>query len=112
MAVKQVKQFNISDELNQPMITSKFRVSYNHLLEPWTNDEDKLPKYSVQMIFDKSDPWLKEAKTRVKEIAIEAFGPNAVKLMRSGKLKNPFRDGDDEFPATVPTRGRTHIRYA
>jgi hypothetical protein len=107
MAVSRKQQFNISKELNEPMITSRFRVSYNHILEPWTNDEDKPAKYSLQMIFDKDDKWLREAKERVKAIAVEAFGPNAVKLMRSGKLKNPFRDGDDEFPDNEDYAGKT-----
>jgi hypothetical protein len=98
MAKKAGKRFNLPDELNKSMVTPKFRCSYEHLVEPWSGDEDKDPRYSVQMIFPKDDPFIGKAKRYVKKIAIEAFGPNAVKLLRSGKLHNPFRDGDDEFP--------------
>jgi len=103
------KTFKISDELNQSMVTTRFRASYVHLLEPWTGDEDKDPRYGMQMIFDKKDPWLKEAKARVKAIAVEAFGPNAVRLLQTGKLKNPFRDGDDERPGDDVYEGMVFI---
>lgn len=92
------KTFKISDELNGSMLTSKFRASYVHILKPWTGDPAKTPRYSIQCIMPKSDPWVKVAKERVKKIAMEAFGPNAVKLLQAGKLNNPFRDGDTEFP--------------
>lgn len=102
MAKAAGKKFQISEELNKSMVTAKFRVSYEHVIEPWTNDPDKDARYSCQCIFDMDDPkaaaFIKKAKSIVKNIAIEAFGPNAIKLMRSGKLKNPFRSGDDEFP--------------
>lgn len=97
---KKNTQFNLPDELNVSMVTPKFRASYCHLVEPWAGEDGKDPRYSVQMVFDKDDDrvFIKKAKTLVKDIAQKAFGPNAVKLLRSGKLHNPFRDGDDEFP--------------
>ena len=95
-------QFKLSEETNNRMkdlkVTSKFRASYEHVVEPWSGDEEKDPRYSVHMIFPKNDPWVKNVKGVVKDMAVEAFGPNAAKLLRSGKLHNPFRDGDDEFP--------------
>lgn len=91
-------KFEISKELSEGMVTGKLRLSYVHLLEPWSGDEEKEGRYSTQCIVDKDDPWLKEAKLRVKNIAVEAFGPTAPKLLRSGRLKQPFRDGDEEFP--------------
>jgi hypothetical protein len=96
MAAKQKRKFELSPELNESVITSRFRVSYNHLIEPWTGDEAKPARYSLQCIFDKDDPWIKDAKKRVAKIAVEAFGANAVKLLKAGRLKNPFRDGDLE----------------
>lgn len=98
-------QFKISEDLNKSMVTSKFRASYAHVLQPWTGDEAKPPKYSVQAIFQKNDPWLKQAKETVKKIAIEAFGPNAIKLIQAGKLRSPFRDGDTEFPEDPTYQG-------
>lgn len=102
MAKAAGKKFQISEELNKSMVTAKFRVSYQHILEPWSDDPDKDRQYSLQAIFDMGDPkaaaFIKKAKGVVKQIAIEAFGPNGPKLLRSGKLKNPFRSGDDEFP--------------
>jgi hypothetical protein len=98
MAKPRGRQFKLPDELNKSMRTTTFRASYEHLVTPWTGDPDKAARYSVQMIFPKNDPWVKKAKSRVKAIATEAFGPNAIKLLQRGKLHNPFRDGDDEFP--------------
>ena len=89
-------KFTLSDELNKSMVTCKVRASYVHLFEPWTGDDTKTPRYSVQMIIPKDEPWLKEAKARVKKIAVQAFGKNAVMGLRKGTLKNPFRDGDLE----------------
>lgn len=97
---KTEQQFNIPEELQERsrMRTSKFRMSYAHLCEPWTGDPEKPAKYGVQCLFKKDDPWLKEAKAVVKDLLITAFGPNALKLVRAGKLRSPFRDGDEEFP--------------
>lgn len=102
-------QFQLPDELNTSMVTSKFRASYAHILEPWSGDPDKDRRYSVQMIFDKNDPWIKKAKERVVAIAKEAFGPNAVKLMKAGKLKSPFRDGDLENEDDEVYQGKIFI---
>lgn len=95
---KRTQQFKLSEELTKSMVTSRFRASYEHLVEPWTGDDAKEPRYSVQMIFPKGDKFIRRAKNTVKKIAQEAFGPNAVKLLQRGKLHNPFRDGDEEFP--------------
>ena len=88
----------MSDELNKSLVTPKFRMSYCHLLEPWASDPDDTPRYSVQCIVPKDDPWVKKTHKLIVAIATEAFGENAAKLLRSGRLKDPFRDGDDEFP--------------
>ena len=115
-AVDRGRKFELPPELKKPMTSTKCRLSYVHLLEPWTGDPDKPARYSVQCIFDKGDPWIKEAKKRSQELAIEAFGSNAPKLFRGGRLKQPFRDGDDEdselyagkifFNANGPYEGR------
>lgn len=107
MAAKQ--RFKISEDLNKSMTTAEFRASYEHLVEPWTGDPSKDARYSVQMVFDKSEPWVGKAKKRVKDIAIEAFGPNAIKLLRRGKLHNPFRDGDEEFPEDATYEGKIFV---
>lgn len=104
-------QLRMSKELEAEarMVTTKFRASYEHVVEPWSGDEKKDRRYSVQMIFPKSDPFIRKAKGVVKKIAIEAFGDNAVKLLRSGKLHNPFRDGDDEFPDDETYQGNVFV---
>lgn len=89
-------KFELPDELNKAIVTCKFRASYAHLFEPWTGDDTKTPRYSVQMIIPKDDPWVKKARRFIVKIAVASFGPNAGRLMRKGQLKDPFRDGDLE----------------
>lgn len=105
----QGKRFDLPEELTKSIITTKFRCSYEHIIEPWSGDPDKPARYSVQMIFPKNDQFIKKSKDKVKKIAVEAFGPNAVKLMRSGKLHNPFRNGDDEFPEDEVYQGNVFV---
>ena len=88
----------MSDELNKSILTPKFRMSYCHLVEPWASEPDETPRYSTQCIVPKSDPWVKKTHKLIVDIATEVFGDNAAKLLRTGRLKDPFRDGDDEHP--------------
>jgi len=93
------QQFKISDELNKSMVISNFRVSYEHILEPWTGDADKPARYSLQAIMDKKRQakQLRAIKERIDAIGKEAFGPKFPALVKAGKLRQPLRDGDLEF---------------
>ena len=96
--IERGKKFNLPKELVKPMTSTKCRLSYVHLLEPWTGQENKPARYSVQCLWDADDPWLKLARTRIRDVAIAAFGEHAPRLLKGGKLKQPFRVGDDDFP--------------
>ena len=56
----------IEENLKKLSVTPKFRASYQHMTSPWSGQEDKDPRYSIQMIFDMSDPkvakWMKSVK--------------------------------------------------
>lgn len=69
--------------------TPKFRVSFPELFEAKAF-EDKAPKFSIQMLFDKTTD-LSELKDAVKAVAKEKWGNNIPK-----GLSLPFRDGNEK----------------
>lgn len=76
------------------------RFGYVNVFAPRKNEDGTDGKYSVQILIPKGD------KTAAKflEEAIEAAKRNGVsskwngKMPPASKLKNPLRDGDEEFP--------------
>lgn len=77
------------------VITGKVRMSYAHVHEPSSINEDQPKKYSVSLIIPKSD-----TKTVAKIKAAVKIAYEEGKDKFGGKLpkawKNPLRDGDEE----------------
>ena len=80
------------------IITPVATLSYPHLYEPQLPDPDKpdeKPKYSCALTFGKS-----EDLTAMKRVAIaaakERWGGEAEAMIRAGKLRMPFRPGEEK----------------
>lgn len=78
------------------VITGKVRLSYAHLFEPHTI-EDNDPKYSVSVLIPKTDTEtlkaIKDAVAEAKELGKGKFGGKV-----PDNLKTPLRDGEKERP--------------
>lgn len=78
------------------VITGEVRLSYVHLLEPYTNDPDQPPKFSTVIMIPKSD------KTTIKKLraAQQAALENAADRLFNGKIPRTWhdtvKDGDDD----------------
>ncbi len=80
------------------VITEKCRLSYEHIWEPSSMDENFPKKYSACIIIRKDDT---KTLSRVRA-AIDAAVQEGIKTKWKGKkpakLKLPLRDGDEERP--------------
>lgn len=78
------------------VVTDKVRLSYVHLFEPYTNDPDKEPRYSVTILIPKTD---KVTLGKI-EKAIAAAKEEGKTKTFGGKLpanlKTTLHDGDEE----------------
>ena len=79
--------------MSKKIITPEFRVSFPSIFEPIAF-EGNTPKYSLTMIFNKTDD-LSEIESAV-QFAIEEKWSN--KKTRPAKLKLPLRDGSTDRP--------------
>ena len=70
--------------------------SYMNIWEPKEVMGGGTKKFSLSLLLSKKDEQLPRIKKAIEQVAIEMWGPGAVKLLASGKLKNPLRDGDDK----------------
>jgi hypothetical protein len=69
--------------------------SYVTIFQPRAVNEGDEPKYSISLLWDKGDKAkLVALEKAVEQVAIQKFGPDAPKLLKSGKLRSPLRDGD------------------
>lgn len=77
------------------VITGEVRLSYVHLLEPWSNDPDKDKTYSCVLLIPKKDKATIKAIRKAQQAALEAgkgkFGGKIPKAW-----KDTLRDGDEE----------------
>lgn len=84
------------DRNSTRVITEPVRLSYVHLLEPWSNDPTKKAKYSVVLLIPKDDKVtigrVAAAKKAAKEAGIARFGASWGKK----DLRNTIHDGDEE----------------
>jgi hypothetical protein len=81
--------------LRRRIITPKLRLSYPHLFTPKKrDDDDEEPKFSTAMIFEAGTD-LKAMKAVALEVA-QSRWQNAADLIRSGKVRWPFRDDAEE----------------
>lgn len=78
------------------VVTGKVRLSYVHLFEPYSNDPEKEPKYSVTILIPKSD---KATLAKINK-AIEAAKEEGKTKKFGGKiptnLSTTLHDGDEE----------------
>lgn len=72
------------------LTTPEFRASFPELFEPKTFGQQKVPKYAITMLFEKTAD-LREMKKAAMEAAVAEFGP---KENWPEGFKWPFRDGD------------------
>lgn len=76
--------------------TGEVRLSYVHLLEPFSNMDGKDPNYSVVLLIPKSDRATIKALKDAQKVALE----NGKSSKFGGKIppnwKNTLRDGDEE----------------
>lgn len=88
------------------VVTGTVRLSFAHLFEPYSNDPDQEPKYSVMLLIPKSDKATIKKIKDAQQAALEAgktsrFGGSIPK-----NWKNTFRDADEE----MDTEERTEMR--
>lgn len=78
------------------VVTGKVRLSYVHLFEPYSNQDDQEPKYSCVLLIPKSD----KATLKKLRAAIEAAAEAGKNTKFNGKippnLKTTLRDGDED----------------
>ena len=83
-------------QLPTKVVTGPVRLSYAHLFEPYAQQEDQTPKYSVQLLVPKTD---KETIAKIEQTQKNAL-ENGKNKFPGGKIpknwKNTFRDADEE----------------
>lgn len=84
------------EELEKPFLTGKFRVSYEHILQPWAGSPGDRKRYSMQCIVPKGEKWIEDTIKRCKAIGKLTFGNDFERLVKAQKLRFPIRDGDLE----------------
>lgn len=85
------------------VLTPTFRVSFPEVFEPKSFQEGQEPKYSVQMVFDKTED-LSKLKTLIQETAKEKWGDKVPK-----KLRTPLRDGDVDKEGNPNYEGKVFV---
>jgi hypothetical protein len=94
-----------SDRLETP----EGRASYAFVFTPRPDDRGK-EQYSMSLLIPKtSEQAIKVLKDAAKEVAAQAFGPGFADLVRAGRLRWPFRDGDLEKSDRPEYRGCTFL---
>lgn len=78
------------------VVTGRVRLSYAHVFEPYSNQDDQAPKYSCVLLIPKSDKATIKAIKRAQQAALEqgkdrTFGGKIPKVW-----KDTLRDGDEE----------------
>lgn len=78
------------------VVTGEVRLSYAHLFEPYSNDPDNDPKYSVTILIPKSDTATLGKIERAIEAAAEEGKTSKFGGKIPGNLKTTLHDGDEE----------------
>lgn len=95
-----------SDRLQSP----EGRATYAFVFKPRAErDAKKEPRYSLCLLIPKDSPGLAEFKRAAQQCGIEAFGANYVEMVRAGRMKWPFRDGDVEPDVGPEYKGHTFL---
>lgn len=86
----------VSTPSKTKVITGKVRLSYCHIFEPFSNDDDVPPKYSTTILIPKSDKKTYEALRAAQQAALE----NGKDSRFGGKIPrnwtDTIHDGDEE----------------
>lgn len=78
-----------------PVFTPTFRASYVNIFEPRMNEMNNKPEYSICMLIPKTAD-LKELQQEAFAAGKKKWGAEFESLVKSGKIRMPFRDGDKE----------------
>jgi hypothetical protein len=72
--------------------------SYAAFFDPRPTPDGNDEKYSVQIVLDKDENAedIEKVQKAVEQVASDKFGPKAAAGLKTGKLKNPLRDADEE----------------
>lgn len=73
------------------------RASYAFLFAPRKNDAGE-DQYSMTLLIPKTDERVAQWKAAAKAVGVAQFGANFVELVKAGRIRFPFRDGDVEKP--------------
>lgn len=91
------------------VVTGKVRLSYVHLFEPWSNNPENDPKYSVVLLIPKSD----KATIKKLKAAQDAAKENGAERLFGGKipknLKTTLHDGDEEADLDLNPEYEGHL---
>lgn len=83
--------------------------SYVTVFKPRAFEQGE-PKFSIVLLWEKSEKEKLKALTQsIVEVATQAFGANALELLKAGKLKNPLRDGDLDKPGDTLYKGKLFL---
>lgn len=92
---KQTKRRNnFMENRNTSVVTGKVRISYEHLLKPYANQQGAEPKYSCTLLIPKSDIVTKTAIDNAIREAIEAGVAGKWNGVRPPQPPIPMHDGD------------------
>ena len=78
------------------IVTGKVRLSYAHLFEPYSNQPDQDPKYSVTLLIPKSDKETLAKIEAARKAAIELGKAKQFQGKVPPNLVNTLHDGDEE----------------
>lgn len=78
------------------VVTGEVRLSYAHLFEPFSNNEDQPAKYSTVLLIPKSDKRTLKALREAQEAALEKGKDGVFKGKIPKAWNNTLRDGDEE----------------
>lgn len=78
------------------VVTGKCRLSYVHLFEPYSSDEDEPGKYSVTLLVPKSDKDTMRKLRAAEKAAAEAGAASKFNGKVPANLASVIHDGDEE----------------
>jgi hypothetical protein len=79
------------------VVTGEVRLSYVHLWEPYAQNADQEPKYSVALLIPKEDKATLSKIRKAQAAALEAGLASKFNGKKPPNLKNTLRDGDEEM---------------
>lgn len=86
----------MAQDQSTKVTTGRVRLSYVHLLEPYSNMEGKDPNYNVVLLIPKSDTKTLNAMKKAQKAALEAGKSSKFGGKIPPNWKNTLRDGDEE----------------